>query len=122
MNTGALKAKIIASLSDDLLNAEWRQLKRQDENPDPTFGHCYCATEAAYHLLGGKEAGWKPMHLRCQDGSHWFLKHSSGEIFDATVGQYQGQPIEYDRAKGKGFLTRQPSKRAQTLMQRLRSK
>lgn len=79
-------------------------------------GNCYHTSEALYHLLGGKDAGWKPMVMHHENDTHWFLKHSSGMIIDATVKQFKTKP-DYTKAKGCGFLTKKPSKRAQALME-----
>lgn len=84
-------------------------------------GNCYATSEAIYHLVGGKAAGWKPMRMKVNDGSHWFLKHASGVILDVTAAQFGHDrvPIDYSTARGCGFLTKQPSTRARRLMQRL---
>jgi hypothetical protein len=79
-------------------------------------GNCYVTSEALYHLLGGKAAGWKPMRMRHERDTHWFLQHKSGEIIDATVSQFKTKP-DYRKARGSGFLTKKPSKRAKELMQ-----
>ena len=88
-------------------------------------GNCYVASEALYHLLGGKAAGWKPMcipkphiagRVTGKNDTHWFLKHSSGLIVDPTVSQFRRHPPDYSLARGCGFLTKQPSKRAVVLM------
>ncbi len=79
-------------------------------------GNCYVTSEALYHLLGGKEAGWTPMVIKHGGANHWFLKHKSGLIVDATAKQFKTLP-NYPLAKGKGFLTGKPSKRALALMQ-----
>lgn len=81
-------------------------------------GNCYVASEALYHLLGGKHTGWKPMHLKHEGKSHWFLEHSSGLILDVTPHQFRNPP-RYERARGKGFLTKQPSRRAEALMEKI---
>lgn len=78
-------------------------------------GNCYVSCEALYHLLGGKKAGWKPMNMRWEGDSHWFLKHTSGLILDPTVNQFKKTP-DYSNATGRGFLTKKPSKRAVKLM------
>lgn len=114
-----LKESIIKNLSDDLLSRDWLTRKRLLPSCHPTFGHCYLATEAAYHILGGKRKGWTPQYLKCQDGSHWFLKHKNGDIFDVTAGQFEDEEIHYHQAIGKGFLTKQPSKRAQKLIAKI---
>ena len=79
-------------------------------------GNCYVTSEAAYHLLGGKEAGWTPMRMHHEGDTHWFLKHKSGFILDLTVKQFKTRP-DYTQAVGSGFLTREPSKRAQKMIQ-----
>lgn len=78
-------------------------------------GNCYAASEALYHLLGGRAAGWTPMQTRHEGDTHWFLRHASGLILDPTVSQFATTP-DYTRARGRGFLTRQPSRRAAALM------
>jgi len=81
-------------------------------------GNCYVASEAIYHLIGGKLSGWKPMRLKHENGMHWFLKHTSGLIIDTTVSQFKTKP-KYENAIGCGFLTKQPSKRAKDLMKKM---
>jgi len=110
--------KIIHSrLSDDLLHPAFKKQRSQHL----TAGHCYVASEVAYTLLGGKAQGWKPMQMRHRGTSHWFLQHSSGQIFDPTVEQFSITP-DYSKARGRGFLTSQPSRRAQILIQRINPK
>jgi hypothetical protein len=75
-------------------------------------------SEALFHLLGGRAAGWKPMNVRHEGDSHWFLKHDNGTILDATAAQFT-QPPPYADATGRGFLTHQPSKRARALIHTL---
>lgn len=80
-------------------------------------GNCYVTSEALYHLLGGKEKGWKPMRVKHEGDTHWFLFDTcSGLILDPTVKQFKTRP-DYTRAVGSGFLTKRPSKRARALMQ-----
>lgn len=78
-------------------------------------GNCYATSEAAYHILGGKAAGWKPMVMRVRGGTHWFLKHEDGRILDLSVRQFK-KPPNYSRARGTGFLTREPSKAARRMI------
>lgn len=83
-------------------------------------GNCYATSEAIYHLLGGKDAGWKPMRIPI-DGerhNHWFIQHESGLRIDLTASQFDSPP-PYEDAIGCGFLTKGPSKRARELMQKL---
>lgn len=82
-------------------------------------GHCYVASEALYHILGAKEAGWTPMHVSHEGGPHWYLKNRhSGKVIDATADQFQ-TPVPYHLGKGKGFLTALPSKRANIVISRV---
>ncbi len=102
---------IRASLTDDLRKKPWR-------GSDNHFsGHCYVASEAAYHLLGGKNAGIKPCSIKHEGCTHWFLNWN-GEIIDLTVEQFDEIP-KYEKARGRGFLTKLPSKRAQILISRV---
>lgn len=81
-------------------------------------GNCYVTSEALYHLIGGKDAGWTPMCISMKPYNHWFLKHASGMILDATASQFKQLPV-YSKAVGRGFLTKRPSKRACELMKTL---
>ena len=85
-------------------------------------GNCYVTCEALYHLLGGKSQGWKPMHMRYQGDTHWFLlNEKSGQRLDPTSAQFSDPPdqFDYDYAVGSGFLTKNPSKKALILMNRM---
>ena len=82
-------------------------------------GNCYVTSEALYHLLGGKSMGWKPMRMKHEGDTHWFLYDTiTGLILDPTVNQFKTTP-DYDKAIGSGFLTKEPSKRARELMELL---
>lgn len=60
-------------------------------------GNCYVTCEALYHLLGGKEAGWKPMVMKWEGDTHWFLKHDlTGQILDPTKSQFKRPPDDHD--------------------------
>ena len=108
-------------------------------------GECYAASEAIYHLAGGKAAGLVPCVVRMPDGgTHWFLRWGA-TVLDATARQYthpvrcfacrhtledherlgwscdcqcptHAVTIPYDRARGCGFLTRNPSRRAAAII------
>jgi hypothetical protein len=78
-------------------------------------GECYAASEAIYHLAGGKAAGLVPCVVRMPDGgTHWFLRWGA-VVLDVTARQYRGA-VRYERARGCGFLTRHPSRRAAAIM------
>lgn len=100
-------------LSDDLLRPQYRHLP----NRRPMTGHCYVASEALFHLCGGKPAGLKPMRVRHEGGTHWYLSTPAG-VVDATADQFE-TPVPYEHAVGNGFLTRQPSKRAAQVISRV---
>lgn len=109
---------IINNLSDDLLSSKYKKLKTICTT-HKTFGHCYIASEVAYFLLGGKNAGWTAYCMKIDNGNHWFLKHTSGNILDITKEQFD-KPINYDLARGKGFLTKILSKRSRILLGRIK--
>lgn len=52
-------------------------------------------------------------------GNHWFLKHKSGMILDLSRKQFGNRHVPYEKARGCGFLTKGPSKRARVLMDRM---
>lgn len=81
-------------------------------------GHCYVASEALYHLLGGKAAGLVPQVIQHEGGTHWFLRGPGGQILDPTADQFK-TPVPYAEARGAGFLTRNPSKRARVVIGRV---
>ena len=99
-------------LSEDLRKPAYRG------NPNPVAGHCYIASEALYHTLGGKEAGWTPQNIRHEGGPHWYLKHQDGTILDPTADQFR-TPVPYEKGHGCGFLTRPPSARTQVILDRM---
>lgn len=87
-------------------------------------GNCYAASEALYHILGGKRAGWKSMRLPIMGpdpklDTHWFLQHKSGLILDPSRRQFGRRPVDYSEARGSGFLTKKPSRKAKALIKRL---
>jgi hypothetical protein len=91
-------------------------------------GYCYVASEAIYHLAGGRRAGLCPMVLRTADnrGQHWFLEHRPGGLrnragacrIDVTAGQFRPRlrASEYALASGCEFLTKRPSKGAAAII------
>lgn len=79
-------------------------------------GNCYVTSEAVFHLLGGKKAGWKAMRIRHEGDTHWFIRHESGLIVDLTASQFKTKP-DYSKATATGFLTKNPSARAQQMME-----
>lgn len=113
--TNAVKS----ALYHDLLKPSFR---RRAQGQHVTFGHCYAASEALYHLLGGKEAGYKAVCGRDSEGiTHWWLVDVGGNILDPTAEQYTSRGVSppYEAGRPVGFLTKRPSKRAQKIMDRI---
>lgn len=107
---------LIESLTNDLRKPKYR------ESPNPMTGHCYVASEALYHLLGGRESGWVPHSIKHEGDQHWYLKNkTNGVIIDPTASRFR-TPVPYHHGRGKGFLTKEPSKRAQQLINRIKTK
>lgn len=139
-----VKEAILASLTPDLLSPRWREYIPADAPPEA--GHCAVATEALYHLAGGRAAGLMPVvcgydandcgdmyfgdargrHEDVRAETHWWLrgpsggKRGKGEIIDVTAGQYAA-PFPYQRGHNTGFMQpqRKPSRRAQIVMDRV---
>lgn len=87
---------------------------KSDTMKDRMYGLCYVATEAAYHYLGGKEAGYTAHYMVHEGVGHWFLKRGD-TLIDLTAGQFDTLP-DYSLAKRKGFLTKDMSSRAALLL------
>lgn len=98
---------------------ECADLRKEEykSNPHPLAGHCYVASEALFHLAKREGVTLRPMHIRHEGVSHWYLKMESGFVLDPTEVQFTTF-VDYPAGKGKGFLTTQPSKRAAELIRR----
>jgi hypothetical protein len=144
-----IRAAIIASLTPDLLEKKYRAQLSPDDPPET--GHCAVASEAFYHLAGGKQAGFMPVvcgyaandagemvfkeniQKALQKGwrkeTHWWIRgpkgaqRGAGAIFDVTAGQYPA-PYPYAQGHNTGFMQPQqkPSRRAQVVMDRVMKK
>ena len=110
----ALIQQIQRVLSPDLLLPRWRG------NACSLAGHCYSASEALFHLVGGRSAGAKPCSARCPGGVHWWITLGE-ERLDPTAEQFDPKTLEaiYSQGVGRGFLTKQPSRRALEIMRRV---
>lgn len=123
-NLGVLQRVIRSQLDPSLLKKEYR-----DENKhNPMFGHCYVATEALYHLIRildyGDYMALKPHHGKDDRGiTHWWLQDGD-DIVDVTKSQYtrKGVTPPYDKGKAASFLTKYPSKRAVTLINKVQKR
>lgn len=110
MTKRKLRSRIRSKLTNDLRLPKYR-------GKDRLRGHCYVASEAFFHLAGGKDAGYKPMTVRHECVVHWYLLGPEG-VVDLTVDQFD-TPVPYHFGRGRGFLTKEPSKRARILMERV---
>lgn len=106
--------RIQKNLNNNLLHPKYKNLITPESHK--FFGHCYVATEAYYHICG-KDLGYKPQVIRIGEKTHWYLKNEE-EIIDITREQFPF-PIDYSKGRGCGFLTKQPSKRTQCLINNL---
>ncbi|MEZ0225277.1 MAG: hypothetical protein ACAH83_12040 [Alphaproteobacteria bacterium] len=142
-----IRRAIIASLSPDLLEKQYREQLSPDDPPET--GHCAVASEAFYHIAGGRKAGFMPVVCGyAADGrgrmkfgaekaealknpawhkeTHWWVRgpkdgrRGQGRIFDVTARQYP-DPFPYEHGHNTGFMQPQqkPSKRAQTVIDRV---
>lgn len=112
---------VINERGESLLKPAYRavNLGRQ---PRPYEGHCYAASEALYHLLGGTaQKDWKAMRITHEGGTHWWLRGPGNKDVDLTKEQFL-TPVPYENGVGTGFLTAQPSKRAQVILDALKKK
>jgi len=105
-----IKKLIVKSLTPDLLKPQFR-------GTHPLAGHCYVASEAYYHLKGGKAAGLYAVNLKHEGASHWWIE-DNGKVVDLTAVQFS-TPVPYDKGRRRGFLTKRPSKRAQKVIDRV---
>jgi len=107
-----LAGSIISHLSDDLLSQHYKKQKRLNA----LSGHCYVASEVYFHL---SDEPLMACHIHHEGSSHWFLRNKvTDEIVDITARQFE-TPVPHEQARGTGFLTKLPSKRARILMGRI---
>ncbi len=115
-----LISRIQSVLSPEMLLPKFRRMCPPDAHK--TWGQCYAATEALFHMLGGFDGDWRPVRGKDDDGIvHWWLENSAGQRLDPTAEQYtsQGKEPPYDRGRRAGFLTREPSKRARAIIDKV---
>jgi len=103
----------------ELLRAPYKA--RVAAGAHPLTGHCYVGSEAMWHLLGGRGAGWKPVSVRYGGSTHWWLEHMDGRRLDVTAEQFPCDP-PYAKGRGRGFLTCQPSRRARVILDIVKEK
>ena len=107
--------KIQDSLSRDLLSRKYQKIV--PETAHPVTGHCYIATEAAFHLFG-KKHGYHTYVRRDGDITHWWLRNDDGQIIDVTIEQV-GDSFPYHEGH-KQNMQFTPSKRTRKLIKRVK--
>lgn len=109
----SLVDQVLSVLTPDLL----KPMYREENEKNPTFGHCYVASEAIYHLDGKK---LQPYYGKDDRGiTHWWLMDERNHILvDATCEQYYSKGLKppYESGIRSSFLTNEPSKRADQVM------
>jgi hypothetical protein len=119
-NQHELIEKIQHVLTKDLLTSKYKEIAKNH-----TEGHCYAASEALFYLLGGKHNGFTPQVATFEKNggklTHWWIKDSKGKVLDPTSEQFYASNMTppYDVGKNIGFLTKYPSKRARTIIERI---
>lgn len=88
-------------------------------------GHCYVASEAVFHLTGGYDRWYVcrqtvfTHHHRLDVPArvtHWYLEdRETGEYVDPTASQFDFA-VPHERGTRTGFMTSDPSERAQTVI------
>ncbi len=122
MSEQQLISDIQAVLTPDLLSKPY--LKRWTPRRHRVWGHCYAASEALFHMLGGKKAGYAPVQSWIGDESHWWIRTGRLDL-DPTAEQFATEHSFYlenialSQPHG-GFLTKQPSKRAAEIIRRVK--
>ena len=121
---GDLIRAIQKSCTPELRNEEWA--RRSGPLDHPLKGLCAVATQAFYHLAGGKAAGYKmyagnnyednkgrivytPPSGNAARDRHWWAQGPSkegvrgaGAVEDLTAAQFPGKNFVYEYARGKG--------------------
>lgn len=125
--------EVLIENSKELLKPFWYRTN-QREGSNPLTGHCFVATEVAYHVWG-KENGFKPHVVsnkkiesdKSKQWTHWFLKNKeTGAILDLTADQFDSETLVYcyENGKGAGMLKKdgEISKRGQFVIDKLSRK
>lgn len=109
MTSDLLVPVLVRCLTDEL------RRKPYSGSSNSLAGHCYVASEAVFHLFKGT---YYPCFVRHEGHPHWFLRSvKDNSVLDVTAGQFSTD-VPYTLGVRKGFLTKQPSKRARIVMAR----
>ena len=113
----AVVAAVRGSLTPELLRDEYVPARGKP----PACGHCYVASEAIWHLLGGRGSELTPKAVRHEGVVHWWLEDGEGHVIDVAARGCFDQAVPRPRGRRRAFLTEQPSQRAQEVLQRART-
>jgi len=113
----AVLAAVRSSLTPELLRSE----HVPDKGRPASCGHCYVASEAVWHLLGGRRSGLTPKTVRHEGATHWWLEDKDGKIIDLAARGCFDEAVPRPKGRRRAFLTEQPSKRAQEVCRRARA-
>ena len=108
-----LYQKIISVLTPDLIQKKYRK------NTKTLYGYCYIVSEAIYHLFG-KHNGYFPYRVKHKNETHWYLQNKDSEIIDIIADSYKKNPFKYQNGTKTSFLTKEPSKRCQEILKRIK--
>jgi hypothetical protein len=111
-----LKREVQAALTDDLVQPKYM------DGFGKFDGHSYVASEAYWHLCGGKDSGLQPMQLNRDGKSHWWLVDPKGRVIDLTLGRGEKSDFPYEEGSARGFryTPKGMSNRAATVVERVK--
>ena len=98
--------------------------RRQHEaGCDSMTGHCFVATNAFWHLTGGLRGRYRPLQVRVEGESHWFLVDDEGRVVDLTASQFASR-VPYEDGRRVGMRAQpsgdeRPTERAQAVIDRV---
>lgn len=82
----------------------------------------YVSSEALYHLMGGRDAGWVPHTVNHEDTEHWYLKNKKdGKILDSLSDGFETK-IDYSKGRPRALHSREPSVPALQLIEKMKLK
>lgn len=91
-------------------------------HPNILVGQCYVACEVMRTLHPELRPQVMTVNGNGEEGlpqaTHWFLRDPLGEVVDPTAEQFPSEP-RYSEGRGCGFLTKAPSARARSVLERM---
>jgi len=81
-----------------------------------TSNKSYVASEAFYHLLGGRHSKLTPMYLDLPNKKqHWWILDRNGNVYDVFASEHEDS-FPYATGKAGNFKSYGPSNKARRLM------